>query len=200
MGIFMKFRKIHGDATQKVPSLEGDPIRKPGQQTGWIPLDSFSWTIDSTITTKSGPQASSKRGPKNPKLSEITVKKTVDLSSVELLRTLCTDHDGQDCVIVFMRTGDPGIVYLQYDLKNTLITQIALTEGTKEDARPNEKLQLSFTDITTHVWQATEENINGSADHHPIHNDARDAAAPSPPGSGNQGAHAPQHPGGHPHS
>jgi type VI protein secretion system component Hcp len=200
MGIFMKLRKIHGDATQIVPSLAGDLIRKPGQETGWIPLDSFRWTIDSTITTKSGPKASSNRGPKNPKLSEITVAKTVDLSSVELLRTLCRDEDGQDCAIVFMRTGDPGIVYLQYDLKNTLIKQIVLAEGTKGDARPTETLQLTFTDITMHVWQTTEENVNGLADHHPIHNDARDAAAASPPGSGGQGAHAPQHPGSHPHS
>jgi type VI protein secretion system component Hcp len=181
MGIYMKFGNIEGDATQIVP----------GRDTGWIPLESFGWGLDSSITTKAGTGGSPNRAPKNPKLHDITVTKDVDLSSIALLSTLCTDEKGQDCTIVFVRTGDPGKVYLQYDLKKTLIKTLTVGgPGKHGDARPDETLILSFTEVTVHVWQLEEDNRNGKSDHITIQNGAAEGGSPPPSGGRGPGVHA----------
>jgi type VI protein secretion system component Hcp len=173
MGIFMRFGKIKGDATQIMPT-------NPGYETGWIPVEDFHWGIDSSITTKAGKPASPNRGPKNPKLNDITVKKDVDLSSIALLDKLQHDDRGQDCQIVFLRTGNPGAAYLAYDLKDTLIKLYRVGPG--KDGRPDETLTLTFTEITMHVVQLEEDNTGGAIDHITIQGDATGGASSRPSG------------------
>ena len=200
MGIYMKFGTIDGDATQIVRCSAGDPTPKVLKQTGWIPLESFDWSIASAITTKAGNAGSPTRGPKNPDVRDIVVKKRTDLSSGDLLRILCEDTKGQDCTIVFVRTGDPGEIYLQYELKNTLIKELKWGECTREEDRPHETLTLTFTDLMMSVWriaksnetyESEEECKGGAPIRYPVH---KDPGATSGQGAGSHnGGHSGHH-------
>lgn len=168
MGIYMKFGNVVGDATQYVNKdnsgvekivfaglrvFAGDAsAAKMLGETGWIPLKSFAWHASRSITTRAGDG----RGPVSPNLDEVTVDKEVDGSSGSLLEKFHQDKDGVDCTILFVRTGEPGEVYLRYKLKATLIKDIHVTSD--KEGRPNEKLVLNFTEIELAVWRIDENN------------------------------------------
>jgi type VI protein secretion system component Hcp len=137
MGIYMKFGNIVGDATQHVQNgtgvasqilhmVAGNSIAAAILgETGWIPLREFHWHGQRTITNRAGKgSASQARGPVSPNLDEVTVEKDVDGASCDLFQSFCEDTKGVDCTIVFIRTGDPGEIYLKYKLKNALIQDI----------------------------------------------------------------------------
>lgn len=161
MGIYMKYEDVVGDATQIVP-WAGAPTPEVKDQpdlpfnSGWVPLDSFKWDVTSAITTKSGQGTSHAKGPKNPKVNDITVTKQVDRSSGYLLETLVSQGEqGKDCLIVFVRTGNPGEIYLQYELKHTLITKLDWNHAKEAII---ETVTLSFSDLLMTVWRLDEAN------------------------------------------
>jgi type VI secretion system secreted protein Hcp len=212
MGIYMKFGNIVGDATQNVMNISADTQQHDNREelkkldgglrslvgdtitgvllgeTGWIPLHSFDWHADRSITTRAGKGSPSQtRGPVAPNLDDITVEKEVDGSSKGLLEKFDTDKDGVDCTIVFVRTGDPGEVYLKYALKNTLISDIRV--NAKRDDRPTETLILNFTDIEFTVWRVGEDNIARAPFRYPMKKSATQQSGGQPNHGGGQGHH-----------
>jgi type VI secretion system secreted protein Hcp len=170
MGIYMKFGNIVGDATQHVQDgtgVESQVLRMVAGnsiaaailgETGWIPLKDFHWQADRAITNRAGKgSAPQTRGPVTPNLHEVTVVKDIDGASCDLFQSLCEDTKGVDCTIVFVRTGDPGEIYLKYKLKNALIQDINV--NVQKEERPTEKLTLNYTDIELSVWRIDEQNV-----------------------------------------
>jgi type VI secretion system secreted protein Hcp len=195
MGIYMRFGDVVGDATQYVNKdnsgvekalftglrhLVGDAnTAKMLGESGWIPLKSFEWSATRSVTTRAGNGPSSHRGPVSPNLNDVTVHKEVDGSSCALLEKFHQDKDGVDCTIVFVRTGEPGEIYLRYKLKSTLIKEIYFTPD--KEGRPNEKLVLNFTEIELGVWRIDENNEAEGPFSHAIKKEA------SQQGGGHQG-------------
>jgi type VI protein secretion system component Hcp len=182
MGIYMKFGDVAGEATQRVQSNTGvgsQVLRMVAGSiaaallgdTGWIPLKSFQWNATRDITSRAGNGSSSgARGPVTTDVHDVVVDKDVDGSSPDLLEKFDNDTKGVDCAIVFIRTGDPGEIYLQYRLKNTLIKSI--THAGRED-RPNEQLVFTFTEMEVTAWCAEEDNVGpgGQPSRHTITKD-----------------------------
>ena len=143
MAVYMKFGSIAGDATQKVGGgyLIKDFARL--EAPGWISISDFHWEIDRKITTRSGSQGNA-RDPKQPGVKEITVKKEADKATTELLKAICYNNNSETCTIIFVKTGDPGEVYMQYKFSNVFITNIKVT---LEKEIPMETLEINFTKV-----------------------------------------------------
>jgi len=214
MGIYMKFGNVVGDATQYVNKdnsgvekivfaglrvFVGDAsAAKMLGETGWIPLKTFAWHASRSVTTRAGNgPASQHRGPVSPNLDDVTVDKEVDGSSGSLLEKFHQDKDGVDCTILFVRTGEPGEVYLRYKLKGALIKDIHVTSD--KEGRPNEKLVLNFTEIELAVWRIDENNEAEGPFSHAIKKEASQQGGGHPgnggghPGHGGDHGHAPPH-------
>jgi type VI secretion system secreted protein Hcp len=207
MGIYMKFGNIVGDATQYVNkdnsgvekivfaglrAFAGDAsAAKMLGETGWIPLKTFEWSATRSVTTRAGNGASSQnRGPISTDLKDVTVNKEVDGSSCALLEKFHQDKDGVDCTIVFVRTGEPGEIYLRYKLKSTLIKELHITPD--KEGRPNERLVLNFTEIELGVWRIDENNEAEGPFSHAIKKEASQQGG-GHPGHGGDHGHAPHH-------
>jgi type VI protein secretion system component Hcp len=207
MGIYMKFGNVAGDATQHVRSGSEtnfllDILRQGvGEnvmatllgEADWIPLKSFDWGATRKITTRAGNGSSSQaRGPVATDLQDVKVDKEVDGTSPELLEKFDKDTKGVDCTIVFVRTGDPAEIYLKYDLKNTLITEIHMSGKDKED-RPTETLTLTFTEIELTAWYAEQNNEAPGPSRYPLSKDGSQQGGGGHHSHGHDHNHGPHH-------
>jgi type VI secretion system secreted protein Hcp len=140
----MKLDSITGEATQKVGG--GDLIKDFAQleEQGWINIFDFKWTIDRQITTRTGPHGSH-RDPKQPSINIFTVKKEADQATAQLLNSICYSNNSDTCTIIFVKTGDPGEVYMQYKFSNVFITNIAI--NLEPERQHAETLQINFTKV-----------------------------------------------------
>jgi type VI secretion system secreted protein Hcp len=154
MAAYMKFGGIKGDATQDVGSrimIKDEKgkvlIKDPAflKEHGWINISDFSWSITRSLTHRSGSQGNL-RDPLQPSVDEITVKKDPDHATSRLLRAICYagNNNAETCTIIFVRTGNPGEVYMHYKLANVFITDIHIK---LEDERPVETLKINFTKV-----------------------------------------------------
>ena len=155
MPIYMKYGSINGDVTAS------------GYQ-GWIELDSFQWGATSAPTT---PGAAGKVS-----VSDITVTKTTDVATVNLVKQLLAGTHTDSVTIAFLKsaflksaflksTGSDQ-PYLQYTLANTLITSYSLSLGVEEAntatdqpaenlGLPSESLSLNFVQFDVQYTDQT---------------------------------------------
>jgi type VI secretion system secreted protein Hcp len=143
MGIYMKYGNITGDATQK--GFEG-----------WLNIDSFGWGLHRQFAKDQVGRAFNREAAQA-NVKAITVTKDVDNASGALLEAASTASKGETCEIVFLRTGNPGEVYLQFTLTDTLLQNLGLATGGSE--RPVETMELDFTKVEITVKVLNEENI-----------------------------------------
>ena len=143
MAVYMKFGTISGDATQKVGG--GDLIKDLAQleEQGWINISDFKWSVERTITTRTGSQGST-RDPKQPTLHEISVKKEADRATAQLLNAICYNNNSEACTVIFVKTGNPSEVYMQYKFSNVFITDIHID---LDGEKPVETLKINFTKV-----------------------------------------------------
>jgi type VI secretion system secreted protein Hcp len=143
MAMYMKFGNITGDATQTVVGrdLTKDLAYLEGQ--GWFNISDFKWSIERKITTRSGSQGNA-RDPKQPSVKEITVKKEADKATTQLLNAICYNNNSETCTVIFVKTGDPGEIYMQYKFSNVFITNININ---LEQETPVETLEINFTKV-----------------------------------------------------
>ena len=130
MAIYMKYGNIEGDATQQ------------GYE-GWINLNSFSWSLDRKLAPNQvGRSANRESG--QAEMGKCTVTKEADACSGDILRTATTEFQGQDCSIVFLRTGNPGEPYLQFTLRDALIANLSVATSSE---RPTETITIDFIKV-----------------------------------------------------
>jgi len=130
MAIFLKYGDIKGETTQ-VTHKE------------WIEINSFQFGVGRGIS--SGVGGGSKREATAPSVSEITMTKTMDISSPLLLK----DAVGGKAVtakIELTQTDNSGkhVSFQKYILTNALISGYSLSSG---GDRPSESLSINFTKI-----------------------------------------------------
>jgi type VI secretion system secreted protein Hcp len=127
--IFMKYGDIQGDVTAK--GFEGD-----------IQLNSFQWGVGRGI---SAPTAGGGRQVSAPSVSEITVTKQFDSSSVPLIREAFVGKGAPVETDFVNLNKDKAQTYLQVKLDNTLVSGYSMSSG---GDRPSESLSLNFTKIS----------------------------------------------------
>ncbi len=131
MAIYMKYNdgQIKGDVTAD------------GYQD-WIELNSFQWGVGRGISMATG--ATADREASHPSVSEITVSKTQDKATVDLL-TEALQGEGVTVEIDFTKTNQGKIEkFMTYNLTNCMISGYSISTG---GDRPSKSLSLSFTAI-----------------------------------------------------
>ena len=157
MAAFMKFGSIVGDATQKVGGT--DLIADPAllEKDGWIGISDFSWNIGRKITVKAGPQGKTS-DPLEPTLSDITVKKDADITTWQLLNSICYNKKPDTCTVIFVKTGNPAQVYMQYKLSNVFLTSVSISLD-PTDKGPIETLVINYTKVEMVNYSSDESNV-----------------------------------------
>ncbi len=134
MGIYWKPETAaKGDATEK-------------NHKDWIKLDSISFGSGRTVKTPTGRVAD--RQADTGQVSEITITKDMDTSSMKLFKATCVGT-GEKMELHVTRAGalagGEEIVYLKYTLENALVTSYSFNST---GGQPTETLTLNFTKIT----------------------------------------------------
>ncbi len=129
--IYMKFPGVTGNVTANGYS-------------GYIELDSFQWGVGRSITSSTG--SSSDREGSTPSVSEITVGKQSDASSIPLLTDALEGTNASLVEIDFVDIVKGKLQpYLKVDLTNTLISHDVMSSN---GDRPTESLSLNYTKIS----------------------------------------------------
>lgn len=127
MSIFVKYGSIKGDATHQ-------------EHKEWVAVDSMQWGVGRSISTTPGNVQD--REASEPSISEVTVTKVMDGSSIHLFKEACTGNKGQDCLIHIVQTGTPGRTVAEYKLYNTLVSSYSASSGGDS---PSESIGFNFT-------------------------------------------------------
>ncbi len=144
MPIYVKYKDlgVKGDVTES-------------NHKNWIEVSSFQWGVGRGISSPTG--ASADRESSAPSVSEITLTKSQDISTVGLL-TEALQGDGVKVTIDFCRTNkDQMDVYLTIELENVMISGYSVSSG---GDRPSESISLNFTKI---MMKGTQMKTDGSA-------------------------------------
>ena len=129
MPIYVQIDGIQGDATQQ-------------NHQKWMDIQAMHWNVSRSMNTIAGSAAN--REASEPMVSEVTLTKTSDSSSVKLFQEACTGRVGKKAVIYLVTTGNPGDTYIEYTMQNTLISNYSV--GSDGD-RPIETVTLNFTKL-----------------------------------------------------
>jgi type VI secretion system secreted protein Hcp len=142
----------------KVDGVNGD-VDEAGHKQ-WIQLNSLQWGVGRGIGSPKS--SSSDRESSEASVSEVTVAKTLDESTTELLRQALWGK-GKKVEIHFTRTGDnkQQIPYLKFILENVLLSGYSLSSG---GDRPSESVSLNFTKIQLSNLESKATNEDGSPD------------------------------------
>lgn len=142
MGIYMKYGSIQGDATQQ--GFEG-----------WVNLTHFDWGLDRHFAEDQVGRAFNREAAQA-QIRQCTVRKDADASSGYIIQTATTEFKGQDCVIAFVRTGNPGDMYLKFTLKDALFATLDVAAQGQE--RPVETIKIDFTELAIECRTLDETN------------------------------------------
>lgn len=129
MPIYIKPEGIDGDATHD-------------QHKNWIEVSSLQWGVGRAIRTPVG--AATNREASEPSVSEVTVTKPMDASSVAIFGEACTGRKGKKVEIHLVTTGNPGETYCEIELTNALVSGYSISSG---GDRPTESISFNFTKI-----------------------------------------------------
>jgi len=121
-------------------SIDGDS--SVAEHDKWITCDSLQFGVGRAISASGGGQD---RETSNPSFSEISITKSMDKASIELMMQASGGKSLGKCEIHFLQTGGTdvkGQVYLTIELGETLISSYSVSSGGE---RPNETISLNYT-------------------------------------------------------
>ncbi|MCC5810924.1 MAG: type VI secretion system tube protein Hcp [Ectothiorhodospiraceae bacterium] len=147
MSIFMKYDGITGESSDS-------------NHGGWMDIQSLQWGVQRRITSNSSTQ--NDRESSNAEIGDLQIVRTMDSATPSLFVESCCGK-GKDVVIHLTKTGSGSgtDVYMEYTLKNALITNYTVNANAQSNERPTENLTISFIDIEV---KYTPYKDDGSAD------------------------------------
>lgn len=133
MSIFMNFDGIKGESADS-------------NHQGWMDVDNIQWGVSRRITAAASTQ--NDRESANAEISDLTVTRRMDSATPSLFMEACCGT-GKDVVIHLTKTGTGtgSDVYMEYTLKNALISNYQVTAHSQDSSRPTEMLTISFVDL-----------------------------------------------------
>ena len=131
MALFLKYGSIKGE------------VKSTGFD-GWIELHSVQWGVGRGISSGAGGQ--SKREASAPSVSEVTLTKTMDNASPELLKEALGGKLSTKVEIALTRTDKGGkhVAFQTYTLSDAGINNYSMSSG---GDHPTESISLNFTKI-----------------------------------------------------
>jgi type VI secretion system secreted protein Hcp len=135
--IYLKIDGIKGESTTNLKECTS-PDR-------CIDLSSVQFGVGRTISTSGG---ASDRESSLPSISEITVTKQMDISSVPLFQEALTGKNKNIEIFITENTDGKIRVYAQYKLDSSLVSSYSMSSG---GDRPSESISINFEKIETIV-------------------------------------------------
>lgn len=131
MAIYMKYGAVDGE------------VKTEGFDK-WIELQSVSWGVGRAVSSGAG--GVSKREASTPSLAEVSVTKTMDNSTPELLKEALGGKMNTEVKISLTRTDTKGkhVAFQTFTLTNTAISGYSISSA---GDHPSESISLNFTKI-----------------------------------------------------
>jgi type VI secretion system secreted protein Hcp len=137
MAAYLKYGEIKGESL-----AEGHK-----GSDGWIEVGSVNWGCGRGISTPVG--GSGKREASSPSISEITLTKSMDSTSLKLAKEALVGK-AVEATIELVETGENKLeTYLTLKLTNAMISSYNFSSG---GSRPSESLSLNYTKLD-YVYQ-----------------------------------------------
>lgn len=133
MSIFMNYEGIKGESSDK-------------NHKQWMDIDSIQWGVNRRITSATSTQ--NDRESSNAEVSDLVVTRRMDSATPNLFIESCCGT-GKTVVIHLTKTGTGSgtDVYMEYTLKNALISNYQVSASAQDNNRPMEVLTISFVDL-----------------------------------------------------
>ncbi len=133
MSIFIEYDGIKGE------------VSDPGHEK-WMDVDDLQWGVARSITSATATQGD--RESSNAVISDLMITRKMDSSTPKLFIESCCGT-GKDVKIHLTKTGSGSgsSVYMEYTLKNALISSYNIAASSQSTERPMESLTISFVDI-----------------------------------------------------
>lgn len=133
MSIFMNYEGIKGESSDK-------------NHKQWMDIESIQWGVTRRITSATSTQ--NDRESSNAEVSDLVVTRRMDSATPNLLIESCCGT-GKTVVIHLTKTGTGtgADVYMEYTLKNALISSYQVTANAQDTYRPLEVITISFVDL-----------------------------------------------------
>jgi len=133
MSIFINYEGVKGESS--------DPAHKD-----WCDVESICWGVGRNITSSTSTQGD--RESSNANITDLTIMRHMDKATPKIFTESCCGT-GKDVVIHLTKTGtgSGAHIYMEYHLKNALISYYQIEAEAEDAERPVEKIQVSFTDV-----------------------------------------------------
>jgi len=133
MSIFVNYEGIKGESS--------DTGHK-----GWMDVESVSWGVGRQIN--SGTATQGDRESSNAVISDLQITRHMDSSTPKIFIESCCGT-GKEVKIHLSKTGTGtgADVYMEYTLKNALISSYSVNGVGQDTNRPTEVLTISFVDV-----------------------------------------------------
>lgn len=142
--IYMKYGDIKGEDT-----FDGGKELKE-----LIELNSFQWGVGRSV---SGGGAGREAG--SPSISEITITKTYDSTSRQLLHEALAGEPVKVSIYFVMTNGKKARAYLEYELEGAIISGYSISSGGDV---PSESLSLNFSKVKVTHYPSEEASKKGA--------------------------------------
>lgn len=133
MSVFVKYEGIKGESSDS------------GHE-GWMDVESISWGVGRQINSNSSTQGD--RESSNAVISDLQVTRFMDSATPKVFIESCCGT-GKEVKIHLTKTGkgSGSDVFMEYTLKNALISNYTVSAHTQENNRPTETITISFVDV-----------------------------------------------------
>ncbi len=110
----------------------------------WIKVDSLQFGVGRGISMEAGSVAN--REASRPSISEVSISKSMDTSSAQLMKEGVTGAAGTEVIIDIVKTGSEKLdKFCSYTLQNVLVSGYSVSSG--GEGAPQESISLSFTEV-----------------------------------------------------
>lgn len=133
MSIFVNYEGVKGEASDS------------GHKQ-WMDVETISWGVGRNITSSTSTQGD--RESSNATIHDLQITRLMDSATPKLFIESCCGT-GKEVVIHLTKTGTGSgtDVFMEYTLKNALISNYVVDANTDGTKRPSETLTISFVDV-----------------------------------------------------
>ena len=133
MSIFVNYEGIKGESSDS------------GHKQ-WMDVESVNWGVGRQITSSTSTQGD--RESSNAVISDLKLTRYMDSATPKVFIESCCGT-GKNVVIHLTKTGTGSgtDVYMEYTLKNALISNYTVEAETQSNQRPKETITISFVDV-----------------------------------------------------
>ena len=133
MSIFAQIEGIKGESSDSGHS-------------GWMDIHSINWGVGRKITSNSS--TAGDRESSNAVISDLQITRLMDSATPKLFIESCCGT-GKEIKIHLTKTGtgSGADIFMEYSLKNAIISNYSVNASAEDSGRPMETLTVSFVDL-----------------------------------------------------